>query len=259
MPAKTFDAQGSVSDVRTFVSASLAIPVKQVVLLFGSKRLDDAEFLDTALGGLTEAELSVVISTDYGSKQCALKRQAVVDGFEKKGLKRSLAEELERGMYYVVCPKGEILAEGSNHFKEYKYQYKRICTHLRHNGALGRRLSSGDVQARKAAAMLDEELVAEDQKKEREQHRKACLQDAMGELPEHSPHWTPTRSYKCTQCHQSDCIYLQTEKAMHAFDDNNVDQPTMTVRCLGCKHVWREDEVTEIDRKELQYYEGAQR
>eukprot|EP00746_Dinoflagellata_sp_MGD_P011483 gnl/MRDRNA2_/MRDRNA2_124091_c0_seq1.p1 gnl/MRDRNA2_/MRDRNA2_124091_c0~~gnl/MRDRNA2_/MRDRNA2_124091_c0_seq1.p1 ORF type:complete len:358 (+),score=55.97 gnl/MRDRNA2_/MRDRNA2_124091_c0_seq1:83-1156(+) len=65
IPEQTFDVSATVSDVRILVSASLGIPARQVVLLFGLKRLHDAEFLDKALCGLSEAEINVVCSPDY--------------------------------------------------------------------------------------------------------------------------------------------------------------------------------------------------
>ena len=45
------------------------------------------------------------------------KRQVVIEGFDKKGLGKRLAEELERGMLSVACPQGEALKEGTEQYK----------------------------------------------------------------------------------------------------------------------------------------------
>eukprot|EP00913_Durusdinium_trenchii_P022320 g20970.t2 len=100
------------------------------------------------------------------------RRQAVVQGFDKKsGLGKRLAEGLERGMLKVACPRGEALTEGSEQYKAYKFQYKRLCTHLRRNNILSEKLKSGELDAEELASMGDEALMAESQRNELQQFR----------------------------------------------------------------------------------------
>jgi len=171
------------------------------------------------------------------------KRLVVVQGFEKKsGLGKRVSEELERGVLEVACPNGERLAEGSENFKAYKSQYKRLCTHLRQNANLVKRLASGELAAKRVAAMGDEALMAESQRSELEQIRQENLHDALGITAEDSAHWTPSDNYTCPRCGSVECIYIQTIKGSHSYDDNN-QEPTITIRCTACKHLWKEDEV----------------
>merc|ERR1712224_257267 len=86
------------------------------------------------------------------------------------------------------------------------------------------------------------ELMGEVQRREREKHKQEGLQEALAVAAEDSPHWTPTEAYECPQCKSVNCLYLMTVKTMHAFDDNNWSEPALTVRCVDCKYLWREDE-----------------
>lgn len=172
------------------------------------------------------------------------KRQVVIDGFEKKsGLSKRVAADLERGIFEVACPAGsEKLKEGSESFKVYKNQYKRLCTHLRQNTALAKRIAAGDLRADKVAAMDDEALMGESQKKDLEQFRQESLQEALAVTAEDAAHWTPSDNYSCPRCESTKCAYIQSFKGYHGYDDNN-QEPAITIRCMDCKHLWLEDEV----------------
>jgi len=171
------------------------------------------------------------------------KRAVVVQGFEKKsGLGKRVAEELERGVLRVACPNGEQLTEGGENYKVYKNQYKRICTHLRRNGSLAQRLSSGELAAEDVATMDDDALMAESQRSERELFKKEGLHEALGITAEDSAHWTPSDSFTCPACESIQCMYIQWFKGFHGYDDNN-QEPVITIRCTVCKHLWKEDEV----------------
>jgi len=166
----------------------------------------------------------------------------VVDGFEKKaGVKRPIAEALERGLHGVACPGGEPLSDGSSAFKAYKTQYKRLCTHLRQNASLAKRLASGELAGERLAAMGDEDLMATEWRSELMQFRQESLQEALGVAAEDSGHWTPSENYACPRCEGEKCIYLQSFKGSHQYDDNN-QEPVITIRCTGCMHVWKEDD-----------------
>lgn len=170
------------------------------------------------------------------------KRNVVISGFEKKGgFTKRVAEELELGILKVACPRGEPLVEGSESFKAYKYQYKRLCTHFRQNGSLAKKLACGELPAERVAAMDDEALMADTQRSEREQFRQEGLQEALGLVAEDSAHWTPTDNYTCPKCDHVRCIYIQTFKGSHSYDDNN-QEPAITIRCTDCKYLWKEDE-----------------
>ncbi|CAE7639629.1 TFIIS [Symbiodinium sp. CCMP2592] len=171
------------------------------------------------------------------------KRQVVIQGFDKKvGLGKRIAEELEQGMLRAACPAGEPLVEGSENYKAYKFQYKRLCTHLRRNAALSDRLRSGDLLPQSMASMSDEALMADDQKTERQQFRQESLQEAMGITAEDSAHWTPSDQFTCPRCENTKCVYIQSFKGYHSHDDNN-QEPVITIRCTSCKFLWKEDEV----------------
>lgn len=171
------------------------------------------------------------------------KREVVIEGFKKKsGLNKGIAEGLEAGIFKVACPNGEPLADGSESFKAYKNQYKRLCTHLRQNSSLGQRLASGDVSAEHAASMADDELMAERQRNERDQLKQESMHDALGAVAEESGHWTPSSDYTCPDCESTQCLYIQWFKGSHSYDDNNME-PVITVRCNICKRLWKEDEV----------------
>lgn len=173
----------------------------------------------------------------------AEKRQVVIQGFDKKsGLGKRLATEIERGMLKVACPKGESLAEGSEHYKAYKFQYKRLCTHLRRNNVLSEKLKTGELQAEQLASMADETLMAESQKEELQQFRQENLQEALGITAEDFAHWTPSDNFACPRCECDKCVYIQSFKGFHSHDDNN-QEPVITIRCTACKHLWKEDEV----------------
>lgn len=169
------------------------------------------------------------------------KRDVVVQGFERKaGLGKQTAEALERGLLRVACPLGGGLTKES--CKEYTRQYKRLCTHLRQNPSLGKRLESGELQAESVAGLHDDELMPESHKKEREQFRQENLHEALGEAAEDSAHWTPSESFSCPRCKSDKCLYIQWNNGAHSYDDNN-KEPALTLRCMDCKNLWREDEV----------------
>ncbi|CAJ1349547.1 unnamed protein product [Effrenium voratum] len=169
------------------------------------------------------------------------KRKVVIQGFDKKsGLGQSLAEALERGMLKVACPKGESL--NGEQYKAYKYQYKRLCTHLRRNGSLAEKLRSGELDPEQVASLQDEALMAESQKSELQQFRQESLQEALGITAEDSAHWTPSDQFACPRCECNKCVYIQSFKGFHSHDDNN-QEPVITIRCTSCKHLWKEDEV----------------
>lgn len=171
------------------------------------------------------------------------KREVVIQGFEKKaGLSKRLAEELEKGVLQVACPNGELLLEGSENFKIYKSQYKRLCTHIRQNKDLVIRLANHELEAAAVATMDDDALMADEQRSVREQFRQEGLQEALGMTAEDSAHWTPSNNYTCPRCDGLQCIYIQTFKGSHQYDDN-VQEPAITIRCINCKHLWKEDEV----------------
>jgi len=173
------------------------------------------------------------------------KRKVVRQGFEKKaGLDQHIAELLEVGIHRVACPNGELLVEGSDCYKEYKTQYKRLSTHLRQNASLAKRLKGGDLVAEQLASMGDQDLMADTQKNEISQFQQEGLKEALGISMEDTAHWTPSSFYSCpiSECGSSDCLYIQTFKGGHGYDDNNIE-PAITVRCRACKHLWKEDEV----------------
>lgn len=171
----------------------------------------------------------------------AKKRAVVVSGFVKKGLTKRLAEELEQGISDLVCPNAEPLLEGSSNYKEYKSQYKRLCTHIRQNPSLSEQLRNGVLAATRIAGMADEALMGESQRSEIEKHRLENLNDALGITPEDSAHWTHTTNFTCPSCEGTNCLYIQTFKGQHSFDDK--EELTITVRCVGCRLLWKEDEV----------------
>lgn len=169
------------------------------------------------------------------------KRDVVIQAFQRKsGLAKRTAEDLERGILKVSCPNGQPLAKDA--YKEYTRQYKRLCTHLRQNGTIAERLSSGELKAEDIAAMSDAALTAESQLKKQEEIRQENLHDATAVKPEATAHWTPSDSYSCPKCESVKCIYIQTFKGSHSYDDNNIE-PCITIRCTDCIFLWKEDEV----------------
>mmetsp|Transcript_160912 Transcript_160912/g.283544 ORF Transcript_160912/g.283544 Transcript_160912/m.283544 type:complete len:270 (-) Transcript_160912:29-838(-) len=168
------------------------------------------------------------------------KRTVVVQGFEKKmGFKRKMAEELEQSIFKVACPQGESLAD--SRFKEYKFQYKRICTLLRRNTSLAGQINAGRIQAKGIAAMDDEALMADSQRTERKQFKEESLQEALGMQVEDSAHWIPSSDWTCPRCESTQCVYIQTFKGYNLYEDNQ--EPVVTVRCTACKHLWSEEEL----------------
>ncbi|CAE8637183.1 unnamed protein product [Polarella glacialis] len=177
------------------------------------------------------------------AKADANKREVVVSGFQKKaGLGKRVAEELELGVFKIACPAGEPLADKSDNYKTYKYQYKRICTHLGRNSSLVQRLVDGQLPAENLPAMDDEALMADVQKNELQQFRQEGLHEALGITAEDSAHWTPSSNYTCPRCENTKCVYITVVKGFHSHDDNN-QEPVITIRCTECKHLWKEDEV----------------
>lgn len=171
------------------------------------------------------------------------KREVVRQGFEKKaGLAKSIAEQLELGILKVSCPNGETLTEGSEQYKEYKAQYKRLSTHLRQNKSLSKRLKLGELSASGVAAMADKDLMTEVQRKEIEQFAQEGLREALGERVEDTCHWFPSKDYVCTKCESGDCLYIQNFSGGHGYDDKEVDA-AITIRCKDCHHLWKEDSV----------------
>eukprot|EP00933_Yihiella_yeosuensis_P031334 TRINITY_DN24898_c0_g2_i1.p1 TRINITY_DN24898_c0_g2~~TRINITY_DN24898_c0_g2_i1.p1 ORF type:complete len:256 (-),score=42.93 TRINITY_DN24898_c0_g2_i1:82-849(-) len=170
-------------------------------------------------------------------------RQVVIQGFESKsGLGKRVAEELEEGILQVACPEGEALAEGTEQYKVYKNQYKRLCTHMRRNPALLRRLADGELKAKDVASMDDKVLMADTQKSELEQFRQEGLKEVLGQQAEESAHWTPSDQFVCPRCDCVKCVYIQLFKGFHSHDDNN-QEPVITIRCTACLYLWKEDEV----------------
>lgn len=169
------------------------------------------------------------------------KREVVVRSFQKAGLGKRIAEELEKGVLKVACPRGEPLSEGSDSYKAYKNQFKRICTHLRQNDTLARRLASGELPASGIALMDDEALMAEKHRNELEQLRQDNLQEALGISADDTAHWTHSDNYDCPRCESNRCVYIQSFKGFHSQDDNN-QEPVITIRCTVCRHLWKEDE-----------------
>lgn len=171
------------------------------------------------------------------------KRDVVRQGFEKKvGLGKCIAEELESGILKVACPKGQPLAEGSDQYKEYRAQYKRLSTHLRQNKSLAKRLKSGELAAAGMAAMADRDLMADSQREEIQQHVQDGLKEALGEKAEDTSHWTPSKDYICPHCESGDCLYIQNFSNAHGYDDKDVDA-AITIRCKECRHLWKEGSV----------------
>eukprot|EP00930_Biecheleria_cincta_P091883 TRINITY_DN81568_c0_g1_i1.p1 TRINITY_DN81568_c0_g1~~TRINITY_DN81568_c0_g1_i1.p1 ORF type:complete len:285 (-),score=73.86 TRINITY_DN81568_c0_g1_i1:5-859(-) len=169
------------------------------------------------------------------------KREVVIQGFEKRaGLGKRVAEELERGILKVACPRGEPLADEA--YKAYKYQYKRLCTHFLRNSHLAQKLGRGELQAAEIAAMADEALMGDSQKSELQQFRQESLHEALAIEAEHSAHWTPSDQFECPKCQETKCVYIQIDTGFHSHDDNN-KEPGITIRCTSCKHLWKEDEV----------------
>jgi len=167
----------------------------------------------------------------------------VRQGFEKKAdLGKSIADAIEGGILRVACPKGEPLSDGSDQFKEYKAQYKRLSTHLRQNKSLAKRLKSGELSAAGMATMADKDLMNDSQRKEIEQFAQEGLREALGEKAEDTSHWTPTKEYVCPQCESGDCLYIQNFSNCHGYDDKEIDA-AITVRCKECQHLWKEDGV----------------
>eukprot|EP00927_Polykrikos_kofoidii_P061095 TRINITY_DN55985_c0_g1_i1.p1 TRINITY_DN55985_c0_g1~~TRINITY_DN55985_c0_g1_i1.p1 ORF type:complete len:334 (+),score=48.88 TRINITY_DN55985_c0_g1_i1:79-1002(+) len=169
------------------------------------------------------------------------RRGVVISGFERKaGLAKHVAEAMERGVFKAACPTGEPLKRET--LKEYTRQYKRLCTHLRQNGNLAKRLTTGEIDPENVAAMDDEALITEAQRTEIQQHRQQGLHEALGESAEDSAHWTPSDSFACPRCECVKCVYISWFKGSHSYDDNN-QEPSITIRCTDCKHLWKEDEV----------------
>lgn len=161
---------------------------------------------------------------------------------KKTGLGRRLAEQIEHSIFKVACPRNEALAEGSENFKEYRNQFKRLSTHLRQNDSISKRLKTGSLQPEQLASMSDQDLLPETRKEEFSQFEREALKEALGVSAEDTAHWTPSRGYTCPLCEATDCLYIQTFKGGHSYDDNNIE-PAITVRCRSCRHLWKEDEV----------------
>lgn len=140
----------------------------------------------------------------------------------------------------VACPKGEPLDDGSAQLKEYKYQYKRLCTHLRRNSNLMERVKKGELAGEELASLQDNALMGEAQRSELEQFKKEGMHDALGLAAEDSAHWTPSPDYTCPRCESNDCIYLEMFTGLDHGDDNH-HEATLTIRCRECKHLWKED------------------
>lgn len=171
------------------------------------------------------------------------KRDVVRQGFQKKaGLEVRIAEGLEKGIHQVACGKGSSLAEGSEAFKEYKAQYKRISTHLRRNDVLAKRLRTGELAPASVAAMTDQELWTDSQRKEVEQFQQEGLLEAMGERSEDTSHWVPTKEYTCPDCESTECLYIQNFSNCHGYDEKEKDA-AITIRCKSCRRLWKEDSV----------------
>ena len=109
------------------------------------------------------------------------------------------------------------------------------------------RLANHELEAAAVATMDDDALMADEQRSEREQFQQEGLQEALGMTVEESAHWTPSNTYTCPRCDGLQCIYIQTFKGLHQYDDN-MQEPAITIRCITCKHLWKEPQPRVIVR-----------
>ena len=110
------------------------------------------------------------------------------------------------------------------------------------------RLANHELEAAAVATMDDDALMADEQRSERTRAipaRKPAR--GIGMTVEESAHWTPSNTYTCPRCDGLQCIYIQTFKGLHQYDDN-MQEPAITIRCITCKHLWKEPQPRVIVR-----------
>lgn len=153
----------------------------------------------------------------------------------------AISNQLETSIYNRACPKKQALTEGSAEYKEYKFQFKRIGTHLRQNPELILRLKGGELLAEQIVDMDDKDLLTAEKLNQKVEYEQQGLKEALGVTAEDTGHWVPSKSFTCPVCQGRDCVYIEIIKGGHG-DDNNMD-PVITVRCKSCRHLWKEDEL----------------
>merc|ERR1740121_669180 len=85
--------------------------------------------------------------------------------------------------------------------------------------------------------------MADAQREQISQFREEGKREAEAVKAEDTGHWTPSAHFTCPRgCKGNQCLYIQTFKGGHGYDDNNIE-PAITIRCKDCRHLWKEDEV----------------
>lgn len=188
------------------------------------------------LSSAGDTEISTVVK-DLRSqwKEDFLLRDQVVKGFcERGGLDRKQGRDMEEGLFNSCCPLGFMDGEEK---KNYTRHYKRLCTLLgaAGPGSLAKRLKSRELVPSQVAAMPDEDLRSEAQRKQQSAARNEGLQAA---LLAPAPPAAVTEDYTCPKCGSHNCCRREIQTGWH----NDHQDATLFVACLDCGHRWKESD-----------------
>eukprot|EP00434_Breviolum_minutum_P029041 symbB.v1.2.025689.t1/scaffold2428.1/size79313/6 len=162
-------------------------------------------------------------------------RDQVVEGFcERGGLDRKQSREMEEGLFNSCCPLGFLDGEEK---KNYNRHYKRLRTLLgaAGPGSLSNRLKSRELLPSQVAAMSDEDLRSEAQRKQQSAARNEGLQAT---LLSPAPPAAVTEDYACQKCGSHNCYRTEVQTGWH----NDHQDATLFVVCLSCGHRWKESD-----------------
>jgi len=167
------------------------------------------------------------------------KRIAAIGNLQKKGIVDTVAKAIERGLYCAATT-GE-KSMNDKEYKEYQYNYKRICQHFRRNPELLKKLSTATREvllfAESLGSLSDDKLMSEEQRVLQEQYKQEGLLEALGVDVKDDGMWTPTDVYNCQKCNSENCRYLNTILSSRKEDQS--DDPVVTVRCADCSYLWK--------------------
>jgi len=167
------------------------------------------------------------------------RRTAAIENLQKKGVNEIVAKSIEQGLYTAAHSSGKTMNE--KEYKEYQYNYKRLCQHFRRNPELLKKLGTASEKVLQFAEALgslsDDELMSEEQRMIQEQYKKENFQESLGMDVKDDGMWTPTDIYICQKCNSENCRYLNTIPSSRKDDQS--DDPVVTVRCGDCSFLWK--------------------
>lgn len=166
------------------------------------------------------------------------RRQKVVDAFVEKGrgvINKRNAMDMEDGLFEEACPLGILEGEG---WKEYQRHFKRLCTHLRNDGpgSLIHQLQERSLKYNDVAKKPDTQLISEAQCQKKLDEKKEGLRNAIGCVGNDDGFLSD--QYQCGKCKSSRCSYKDVQSGWH----NDQQDSTIIVRCLECRHFWKESD-----------------